>query len=71
MATTNRERVGLALDLLKAGLMPFIAREFIDHYKGKNWTGTGAHPPHPTGAETGIHTDGLCCAAKADVGLVE
>ena len=35
MATTNRERVGLALDLLKAGLMPFVAREFIDHYKGR------------------------------------
>ena len=35
MATTNRERVGLALDLLKAGLTPFIAREFINHYRGK------------------------------------
>ena len=35
MATTNRERVGLALDLLKAGLTPFVAREFINHYKGR------------------------------------
>ena len=35
MATTNRERVGLALDLLKAGLMPFVAREFIDHHKSR------------------------------------
>ena len=35
MATTNRERVGLALELLKAGLAPFVAREFIAHYKGR------------------------------------
>ncbi len=34
MATTNRERVGLALDLLKEGLTPFVAREFINRYKG-------------------------------------
>ena len=35
MATTNQERVGLALDLLKAGLTPFVAREFINHHKGR------------------------------------
>ena len=34
MATTNRERVGLALDMLKEGLTPFVAREFINRYKG-------------------------------------
>jgi len=28
MAITNHERVGKALDLLKAGLAPFIEREF-------------------------------------------
>ena len=35
MATTNRERVGIALDMLKAGLRHFVAREFIDHYKSR------------------------------------
>ena len=32
MATTNRERVGKALDLLKEGLGPFIQREFQSLY---------------------------------------
>ena len=34
MATTNRERVGLALELLKNGLGPYISREFIARHKG-------------------------------------
>ena len=33
MATTNRERVGKALDLLKAGLGPFVEREFKNLYR--------------------------------------
>ena len=44
MATTNRERVGLALDLLKERSgTPFIAREFINHVtrgaprQNRNW----------------------------------
>jgi len=32
MAITNHERVGKALDLLRAGLAPFIARELEDHF---------------------------------------
>lgn len=28
MAITNHERIGKALDLLKAGLAPFVEREF-------------------------------------------
>jgi len=36
MATTNYERVGRALDLLKDGLRPFVEREFEAHY-GKGW----------------------------------
>ena len=32
MATTNRERAGKALDLLKAGLGPFVEREFKNLY---------------------------------------
>ena len=32
MATTNPERVGKALDLLKDGLGPFVEREFRSTY---------------------------------------
>ncbi len=35
MATTNRERVGLALELLKSGLGPYVSREFIARHKGQ------------------------------------
>lgn len=34
MAMTNHERVGKALDLLKAGLAPFVEREFQSAYSG-------------------------------------
>lgn len=33
MAITNQERVGKAMDLLRAGLAPFIGREFKSQYK--------------------------------------
>ncbi|HEY8745931.1 MAG TPA: Swt1 family HEPN domain-containing protein, partial [Chloroflexota bacterium] len=33
MAATNNERVGTALDLLKAGLHPFVERELRATYK--------------------------------------
>ncbi|AME28688.1 Swt1 family HEPN domain-containing protein [Burkholderia sp. PAMC 26561] len=36
MAITNHERVGKALELLKAGLGPFVEREFKAKY-GNNW----------------------------------
>lgn len=36
MATTNRERVGSAMDALKAGLAPFASREFINEHKGRS-----------------------------------
>jgi Swt1-like HEPN len=35
MATTNHERVGKALELLKAGLGPFAEREFTNTYQAK------------------------------------
>ena len=35
MAITNHDRVGKALDLLKAGLAPYAEREFKDTYKDK------------------------------------
>jgi len=35
MAITNHERVGKALDLLKAGLGPFVEREFASVYQGR------------------------------------
>ena len=36
MATTNHERVGKALELLKTGLGPFVEREFKAKY-GDSW----------------------------------
>ena len=35
MAITNHERVGKAMDLLKAGLAPFVEREFANAYKDR------------------------------------
>src|SRR6266704_447839 len=35
MATTNHDRVGKALELLKAGLGPFVEREFQSAYKDR------------------------------------
>jgi predicted AAA+ superfamily ATPase len=35
MAITNYERVGKAMELLKAGLAPFVEREFKNLYKGR------------------------------------
>jgi hypothetical protein len=36
MAISNRERVGKGLDLLAAGLRPFVERELTSHL-GDNW----------------------------------
>ena len=33
MAITNQQRVGVALDLLQAGLAPYVEREFVSMYK--------------------------------------
>lgn len=38
MAITNQERVGKAMDLLRAGLAPFVEREFKSLYKDKALT---------------------------------
>ncbi len=35
MATTNLERVGKAMDLLKGGLAPFVEREMREYYKDR------------------------------------
>ena len=35
MAITNQERVGKAVDLLRAGLAPYVEREFANVYKDK------------------------------------
>ena len=35
MATTNHERVGKAMDLLRAGLAPFVEREFANLHKAQ------------------------------------
>ncbi len=36
MVVANRDRVGGAMDALKAGLAPFVSREFIAHYRGRS-----------------------------------
>ena len=36
MSTTNQERVGRAIDLLKAGLVSYASREFINHHRGQS-----------------------------------
>src|SRR5713101_386867 len=35
MAITNQERIGKAMDMLKAGLAPFVEREFTNLYAGQ------------------------------------
>lgn len=35
MAITNQERVGKAVDLLSAGLVPYVEREFTSAHKDK------------------------------------
>ena len=51
MAITNHERVGKALDLLNAGLRPFVERELKATYKDR-WTET-ARPSFPNWQQTG------------------
>ena len=36
MATTNRDQVGRAMDILKSGLAPFVSREFVNYYGGRS-----------------------------------
>ena len=37
MAVSNHERVGKALDLLKAGLKPYIERELRANQRSQRW----------------------------------
>ena len=39
MAITNHERIGKALELLRAGLAPFVERELLAQH-GKYWVTT-------------------------------
>ena len=45
MATTNADRVGSALDLLRQGLQPYVAREMEAAY-GPPWTARAAESLH-------------------------
>ena len=66
MDVTNRDRVGKGLDLLAAGLRPFVERE-LTSVLGENWqfllptppTVAGCSPchgpPQPTSASTPSH----------------
>ena len=72
MAITNHERVGKAMDLLKAGLAPFVEREFTSTYKdraaGRGRRAPGRRPPDCEEADRRVGRGG---AAQADVGIVE
>ena len=66
MAPTNRDRVGSALDLLKAGLTPYVAREMKAIY-GSKWLSEAAYALNrdvssltnsPTGAGTSPTANG-------------
>src|SRR5579884_2466553 len=69
MAITNHERVGKALDLLRAGLAPFIEREF------KSTFGQRAQNEliRVLGEDRLKNSRGVGCsgAAQGDVGLLE
>ena len=73
MAITNHERVGKALDLLNAGLRPFVERELKATYKDR-WTET-ARPSFPNWQQTGKNATeselGHAGIAQRDVGSVE
>jgi hypothetical protein len=43
MAITNQERVGKAMELLRAGLAPYVEREFKSADRGRH----GSHGGHP------------------------
>ena len=51
MAITNHERVGKALDLLKAGLGPFVKREIKSAVESRK---LDAHPLHGFGKDRGL-----------------
>ena len=57
MAITNHERVGKALELLNAGLKPFVERELKATYKDR-WIET-ARPSFPDWQHTGKEGKGL------------
>ena len=52
MAITNHERVGKALDLLKAGLGPFVEREIKSAVESRKLD--AAHPLHGYGGDRGL-----------------
>ena len=52
MAVTNHERVGKALDLLKAGLGPFVEREIKSAVESRKLD--AAHPLHNFGGDRGL-----------------
>ena len=73
MAVTNRERVEKALDLLKAGLGPFVDREVKNAIKAKRLDEYGFHnfPDDPMLKGKPVDSVGRCRAAKVDVGHLE
>jgi hypothetical protein len=68
MAITNHERVGKALDLLNAGLRPFVERELKATYKDR-WVET-ARPSFPNWQQTGKNATELNWDTQALLGVM-
>ena len=68
MAITNHERVGKALELLNAGLRPFVERELKATYKDR-WTET-ARPSFPNWQQTGKNAKDLNWDTQALLGVM-
>jgi hypothetical protein len=68
MAMTNHERVGKGLDLLNAGVRPFVERELKATYKDR-WTET-ARPSFPNWQQTGKIAKDLNWDTQALLGVM-
>ena len=72
MAITNYERVGKAMELLKAGLAPFVEREFKNLYKGQALVEAQRFmSSERLEANRPVHGLGCCSAPAANVGRLE
>jgi hypothetical protein len=73
VAITNQERVGKAMELLRAGLAPFVEREFKSHHtrRKRPTTARALLRRRPRRRQEAHRRMGRGGAAQADVGSVE
>ena len=71
MAITNHERVGKALELLKAGLAPFFEREIKNVYQAKAQAGRGDAVARLNGRKPVADWDAAALINKRHVGRLE